>query len=55
LRRRSSPAADGGRTWTPQYSGTSLHLNGVSFVAANTGIVVGEYGEVLRTSDGGAS
>ena len=44
---------DGGDTWTPQSSGTTNFLNGVSFVDANTGTAVGGEGTILRTTDGG--
>src|SRR5229473_5785813 len=37
-------STDGGETWTRQDSGTSNHLNGVSFVDADTGIAVGTQG-----------
>src|SRR6266849_4341008 len=56
---------DGGATWTPQSSGTTQSLNGVSFVDANTGTAVGGSlfsvsrnlggGTILRTTDGGAT
>src|SRR5215467_9921904 len=46
---------DGGATWTPQFSGTTNILYGVSFVDANTGTAVGGNGTILRTTDGGAT
>ncbi len=51
----SDPADDGrGATWTPQGSGTNI-LWEVSFVDANAGTAVGDYGTILRTSDGGTT
>lgn len=41
--------------WTVQASGTILDLNGVSFVDAKHGWLVGEDGVILRTDDGGAT
>jgi photosystem II stability/assembly factor-like uncharacterized protein len=46
---------DGGDTWTPQVSGTTVSLNAVCFVDTNTWIVVGDAGTILRTADGGAT
>src|SRR5207249_5193895 len=47
---------DTGITWTDQTSGTSANLNDVSFVSdALTGIVAGEGGIILRTTNGGVS
>ena len=46
---------DGGQTWIPQSSGTTSNLWGVSFVDANIGTAVGEWGRILRTEDGGNS
>src|SRR5215471_18871486 len=37
---------DGGATWTPQSSGTTKSLFGVSFVDANTGTAVGGLGTI---------
>jgi photosystem II stability/assembly factor-like uncharacterized protein len=62
--------ADGGRTWTPQHSGTECDLRDVAFTDAHQGIVVGNSMHVvdgdwecatlngsviLRTTDGGAT
>ncbi len=44
---------DGGSTWLPQQSGTSLRLNRVYFVDQDFGFVVGENGLILRTTSGG--
>ena len=41
--------------WSPETSGTSNHLNGVSFVDADHGWAVGVNGTILATPDGGAS
>jgi photosystem II stability/assembly factor-like uncharacterized protein len=46
---------DGGATWVAQHSGTTNDLHDVSFVDANTGTVVGKWGTILRTTDGGGS
>src|SRR5262249_22138387 len=40
-------------TWTAQTSGTTVGLNEVSFVDAETGTAVGFQGIILRTTDGG--
>ncbi len=48
---------NGGATWIKQNSGTShssnAYLNDVYFVNSNTGWAVGNYGMVLKTTDGG--
>src|SRR5262249_37504254 len=44
---------DGGKTWTPQPSGTSSHLLGLSFGGPKVGAAVGRTGVILTTSDGG--
>ncbi len=41
--------------WTAQSSGTTNDLHGVSFTDANTGTVVGSFGTILRTTDGGTN
>ena len=47
---------DGGKTWSPQNSGTSnLHFFDVTFVDPDTGIVVGIGGTILRTTNGGVN
>ncbi|MDA3936607.1 MAG: cell wall-binding repeat-containing protein [Actinomycetota bacterium] len=59
-------STDGGVSWTPQTSGTTKNLWGVQFVDENNGWVVGipggngppppgEYGPILRTTDGGTT
>lgn len=44
---------DAGSTWNESISGTSERLNGVYFIDLELGIVVGEQGVILRTTDGG--
>ncbi len=39
--------------WTPQSTGTSLHLRGVNFVDSLTGVSVGHFGTIIKTIDGG--
>jgi hypothetical protein len=46
---------DGGTSWTPQSSGTTAGLFGVSFTDANTGTAVGSGGTIFRTTDGGTN
>ncbi|GEM_PF-2844568 len=41
--------------WTPQNSATSVNLNGVAAVNANTAWVVGDLGVIKKTVDGGAT
>jgi photosystem II stability/assembly factor-like uncharacterized protein len=41
--------------WTYQNSGVQVNLNGVSFVDALTGWVVGDSGTIIHTTDGGAN
>jgi len=43
---------DGGGTWTLQTFGAQ-GLRGVSFVDANTGTAVGDFGTIIRTTTGG--
>src|SRR5262249_6984448 len=47
--------ADGGRTWTPQDSGTTDILFSVHFVDADTGTAVGYFATILRTENGGTT
>lgn len=47
--------SNGGSTWTEQPTGTGAFVNGVYFVDANRGWVVGNDGAVLRTIDGGVN
>jgi len=46
---------DGGSTWDPELSGTSVPLNGVWFTSRTNGWAVGGSGNVLATQDGGES
>lgn len=46
-------AASSFSQWTQLISGTSSQLNSVFFTDANTGYVVGSYGLILKTNDGG--
>ncbi len=41
--------------WFSQSSGTSNNLNGVYFASASTGIIVGQSGTILRTTNGGTN
>ena len=41
--------------WFTQPSGTGNNLNGVYFANANTGLVVGQLGTVLKTTNGGTN
>lgn len=45
--------SNGGTTWTGQTSGVSSELRGISFLDANTGWVVGNGGNILKTTNGG--
>jgi hypothetical protein len=48
-------STDSGVTWSPQTSGTSVDLFNVHFASDGlTGIVVGQGGTILRTTNGGA-
>jgi photosystem II stability/assembly factor-like uncharacterized protein len=44
---------NGGLSWPPQQSGTSVRLNGVYFLDLDFGFAVGDNGTILRTTDGG--
>lgn len=53
-------STDGGNSWTKLQSPTDITLNGVLFLNASTGWIVGQYGEdyysvIYRTDDGGQS
>ena len=41
--------------WYPQTSGITEHLQGVSFTDSNNGTAVGDYGIILRTTNGGVT
>ena len=44
---------NGGLSWSPQQSGTTVRLNGVHFLDIDVGYAVGANGIILRTIDGG--
>ena len=44
---------DGGKTWTPQNSGTENSLCSIYFADSQNGWAVGEEGTILHTTDGG--
>ena len=44
---------DAGKTWYPQYTGTSSNLRGVYFSNSNIGYVVGSGVTILKTENGG--
>ncbi len=41
--------------WTQQVSGTTFDLYSVCFTSIDTGYVVGNYGKILKTTDGGVN
>ncbi len=45
--------SDGGTTWSPQSSGTTFTLSGISFTDTKNGWAAGNEGTILHTSDGG--
>jgi photosystem II stability/assembly factor-like uncharacterized protein len=46
---------DGGQNWSYQNSGTTQRLQGVKFINAQTGWIVGGGGTILRTTNGGVT
>ncbi|MBK7500346.1 MAG: T9SS type A sorting domain-containing protein [Ignavibacteriales bacterium] len=46
---------DGGNSWESQFSGTKNWLTGVSFIDKNIGWVVGAFGTILHTTNGGVT
>lgn len=53
---RLSGTADGGETWYPQtYEGPAVTLHTVFFYNATFGWAAGEYGTIVRTTDGGVT
>jgi photosystem II stability/assembly factor-like uncharacterized protein len=46
---------DGGTTWVPQSTGSSLPVRKVQFIDAERGWALADQGTVLRTTDGGAT
>jgi photosystem II stability/assembly factor-like uncharacterized protein/tetratricopeptide (TPR) repeat protein len=45
--------ADGGRSWTAFYTGTTIPFRAIAFVDDQHGWAVGELGTILATADGG--
>ncbi|MBP6978428.1 MAG: T9SS type A sorting domain-containing protein [Bacteroidales bacterium] len=41
--------------WVPQNSGTTNNLNSIYFTNGNTGYAVGDFGTILKTTNGGGS
>lgn len=52
---RIAVSADQGATWTLTDLGKDAQLTAIQFVSDTTGYAVGEFGMVLKTSDGGAT
>jgi photosystem II stability/assembly factor-like uncharacterized protein len=46
---------DGGKSWTPQTSGTKNSLTAAYFTDFNTGYIVGENGTIVKTTNGGTT
>ncbi|MDP2363650.1 MAG: YCF48-related protein, partial [Ignavibacteria bacterium] len=46
---------NGGDLWTFQSSGTGFWLYDVSFIDINNGLIVGDYGTIIRTTNAGAT
>ncbi len=44
---------DGGITWALKPTGTTQHINDISFYNSSIGIAVGDSGTILKTTDGG--
>src|SRR5262249_27905627 len=44
---------DGGQTWTWQRAGANITLRSIAFIDAQRGFVVGNFGLLLATNDGG--
>jgi photosystem II stability/assembly factor-like uncharacterized protein len=45
--------SDGGVTWTSYGNSSASLLQGITLLAPNALVAVGEYGEIIRTTDGG--
>ncbi|OYW16882.1 MAG: hypothetical protein B7Z55_13660, partial [Planctomycetales bacterium 12-60-4] len=48
-------SSDAGQTWGRHRTGQSLPINKLKFVSDQVGFAVGEFGVMLRTTDGGAT
>lgn len=46
---------DGGETWNLYSSGTTSNLKDVNFISDYTGFITGDYGTLLKTTDGGST
>lgn len=46
---------DGGVSWTPRYTGSTLYLNTAAFTDAKTAWVLGSSGDLLQSIDGGST
>jgi photosystem II stability/assembly factor-like uncharacterized protein len=46
-------SSDGGYNWSPQLSNTTVTLNSVSFIDELNGVIGGDSGTVLKTTNGG--
>jgi photosystem II stability/assembly factor-like uncharacterized protein len=47
--------ANGGKSWTSLETGAGHPLSGISFSDNKNGTVVGDYGVIMRTTDGGVT
>jgi hypothetical protein len=45
--------SDGGNSWTSMWSGTTKRLHSICFPGAEIGYAVGDYGTILKTTNGG--
>ncbi|MCF6269353.1 MAG: YCF48-related protein [Melioribacteraceae bacterium] len=48
-------STDAGISWTLQYSGFAGQMNAVHFINSSVGWVCGAYGDIYKTTDGGAN
>lgn len=48
-------SADDGESWTEASMDEDLHFTSIQFVDDNTGYMTGEFGDIVRTQDGGAT
>lgn len=49
----SYKTTNAGATWNFQYCGTDYNFKEISFYGANQGVVVGDYGSIFKTDNGG--